>query len=451
RVAVTVAVVLCAVGLAVTSLVEVRERAVLLFLGGAGWVALGAYHRTRHASPVGALAVIVGATYLVARLDEAGNPLAYTVGGVISMIDVPPVVLVLIAFPAGRLSTSSAAVDPVTGRIDPARVRRLRAVIHAAVAWALITQLWVLFDRNPDLGCPACPARNHLIADLPAAAIPLQIAQGLGAIAILVLTLRAFERGYRNRGALVREAHIPVRLGVWMIALTFAALLVSIPVDSPDLSRALSLVTKVAFMLLPFLYGFGLHRWHELEAQALAGIEWSAATGRDAVEDVLRRELRDPGLRILPPTLTPPAGGLAATGTQTPLTGPGGRMLGVALHSRREPDSALLDRALAWAVQRLTPAAASDGGGETAWHPRVAELTDAELLTAVRLSEQWTNKQIAEDLVLAVGTVNNRVSRIYGKLELHRLSRRERAAAITRLGPVIREELTRRTSGIATM
>lgn len=80
---------MCLLGLVVASLNDDPERGTILFLGGAAWTALGAYHRTRYANPLGAWAVIGGAAWLVARIDEADHRWLFTVGNVISMIDVP--------------------------------------------------------------------------------------------------------------------------------------------------------------------------------------------------------------------------------------------------------------------------------------------------------------------------------------------------------------------------
>ena len=73
RSASTVAIVVCAFGVAVSSQIDRLERATLIFLAGAGWVAVGAYHRTRRMDPVGGLAVLIRALWFLGRLDETTN------------------------------------------------------------------------------------------------------------------------------------------------------------------------------------------------------------------------------------------------------------------------------------------------------------------------------------------------------------------------------------------
>ena len=85
-----------------------------------------------------------------------------------------------------------------------------------------------------------------------------------------------------------------------------------------------------------------------------------------------------------------------------------------------------------------------NGDDEAAWGPRVATLTDAELTTALLIARQHKNAEIAGELHLSLGTINNRVSRIYQKLGLAESSRRERASTMTRLQPVLIAEQRRR-------
>ncbi|MFN8109284.1 MAG: hypothetical protein U0Y82_05475 [Thermoleophilia bacterium] len=450
RAAAIVAIALCVVGLVVMSLGNQLERAAILFAGGAAWVLLGAYHRTRFTNPMGAWAVVIGATWFVARLDEAANRTAFTIGNVISMIDVPPVVLVLVTFPLGRLSVSAAALDLETGLIDPARVRRLRALVYGGCAWAALSEWWVLFDPRPNAGCVDCVGRNYRVADIPAISVPMQLVQAITLGVIGFLAVRAFERAYRSRDPLHRTAHFPVRVGVWMMISTFVAFMVAASIGSAELARPASVLTKVGFLLLPILYGFGLYRWSELETDALLRLEADPAAGRTAVEAALRAQLRDPDLEILSASaaelrgLWPDGDSARRTPVGRDATAPEW----VVVHAPRTPESDLLDRALAWARRRLAPIDA-DGVHEEAdaWAPRLAALTDAELLTTLRLSEQRTNQQIADELVLAVGSVNNRVSRIYRKLGMDELSRRERAGVIARLGPVLVAEQHKRAAG----
>lgn len=437
RTSTVVAIAICLVGLVVATLNDDPERGAILFLGGAAWTALGAYHRTRYANPLGAWAVIGGALWLVARIDEADNRWLFTVGNVISMIDVPPFFLILMTFPLGRLSVSAAAADPATGIIDPRRVRGLRRLVWAITAWALLSSLWVPFSReNPNPGCRSCEGRNLHIAGYDHLVGPMQLAQGIMLVVLGALVLRASERAFRGRDPLHRAAHIPVRIGIWAIFVTFAMFLLA--GDSEDLAEPASLLTKVTFMLLPLLYGFGLYRWNELEEDARRALRASTATSPAAVEEALRTHLRDPGLRLSPAT-----GGENGdpTGRRTVLRDRDGRAAWIADHRTRTPDSTLLEDALAWACTRLMPN--GDGANHedaATWGPLIGALTDAELATALLISRQRRNAEIAEELHLVIGTVNNRVSRIYQKLGMGEASRRERASTMVRIQPLLLAE-----------
>lgn len=443
RAATIVAVAICLLGAMIVSLERPSpERAAIMLLAGASWVALGAYERTRETSPMGGIAMIVGLAWFVGRLDQARDPALFTVGQVISLIDLPPTVLALITFPLGRLSRSPAALDPVTGRIDPRRVRDMRRFLIAMTVAALPLNLWVLFTPEPAPLC-GCEGRNLMIADLPGLVMAIQALQTVAVLVLGVLLLRWFERALRLRGPLHRDAHEPMRIAVRAMVAAFAAYLIASATGSDDLTSWASLVSKVVFMCVPVLYGVGLFRWRQMEDVAAMALERSPAQGVEEVERALRRELRDPALRIL----TPPVAVDPGDPRRTEVHAPDGTVLAVAEHDIRVPDSTLLDRALAWAGRRLAPAGSTDHPDEVAaWRERIGALTDAELATVELLSRQRTNQQIADEFHLSLGTVQNRVSRIYVRLGLAALSRRERAAVVARLRDLIRAERERRTS-----
>ena len=438
-----VAVAICLMGAGIIALGRPSpERAAIIFLSGAAWVGLGAYDRTRETRPMGAIAVIVGIAWFVGRFDDAEHRLLFTIGQVIGLLDVPFATLALITFPVGRLSRSPAALDPVTGRIDPRRVRSMRRFVIASAVWALPLNLWVLFTPEPSTLCN-CAGRNMMVADLPVLVGVMQIVQTLVIIVLGVLLVLWFERAVQRRGPLHRHAHSPLRIAVWAMVGAFCAYIVASATGSDDLIVATSLVSKVVFMLVPVLYGVGLFRWTQMEVVAAVALERSPALGADEVERALRAELRDPGLRIV----TPPVPVDHGDPRRTEVRAPDGTVLAVAEHDIRVPDSTLLDRALGWAGRRLAPAGSTDHPDEVAaWRERIGTLTDAELATVELLSRQRTNKQIADEFVLSLGTVQNRVSRIYVRLGLAALSRRERAAVVARLGDLIRAERDRRAA-----
>lgn len=443
RAATIVAVTICVLGAVIISLGRPSpERAAILFLSGAAWVGLGAYQRTRETRPMGAIAVLVGLAWFVGRLDDAEHRLLFTIGQVVGLLDVPVATMALITFPVGRLSRSPAALDPVTGRIDPRRVRSMRVFVVASAIWALPLNLWVLFTPEPSSLCN-CAGRNMAVADLPVLVGAMQVVQTLAIIVLGVLFVLWFERAVQRRGPLHRDAHSPLRIAVWAMVGAFCAYIAASATGSDDLTRWASLVSKVVFMYVPVLYGVGLFRWTQMEDVAAGVLERSDASGRDEVERALRAELRDPGLLIVMPPVPVDPG----DPRRTEVRAPDGTVLAVAEHDVRVPDSTLLDRALTWAGRRLAPAGSADHPDEVAaWRDRIAALTDAELATVELLSRQRTNQQIADEFVLSLGTVQNRVSRIYVRLGLAALTRRERAAVVARLGELIRAERRRRAT-----
>lgn len=447
RAATTVAVLSCLFGSGVIALGSPNpERAAIMFLAGAGWVVLGAYHRTRNRNPLGAIAVLTGLGWYAGRLDEADDRVLFTIGQVGGLLDVPWALLALLTFPTGRISRSPAAVDPATGRVDPRRLRAMRWFVVTAAVWAVPLNTWTLLVDNP-ASTGRFDGRNLRIADLGWLPEAMQAVQALMIIPLGVLFVGWFERAFRQRGPLHREAQLPVRVAVRAMVTAFCAYMVSSVIGWDPLTETAVLVSKIVFMMVPVLYGFGLFRWAELEGAAAAMLDRSPAHGAEQVQEALRVALRDPGLRIEVPASDPPG---PDDLSRTAVTGPDGTVLAVAHHGIRQTDSSLLDTALAWAGRRLAPADATDHPEEAArWTGLVARLTDAELTTAELLSRRLTNQQIAGHVHVALGTVHNRVTRIYQKLELDPLTRRERAAVIARLGHVIAAEQRHRDAGDA--
>ncbi|MEW6581443.1 MAG: helix-turn-helix transcriptional regulator [Actinomycetota bacterium] len=442
-------------GLIVLSLGTLGDRAVLFYLSGLSWVIVGAYGRVRHPGPQGALALLAGLTWLLARLDEADDPTLFTIGNVIALLDVPFVTALILAYPGGALGRSPAAL----GR-DRRPSRRLQALLRLLVALtavgAVAGQLWVLFTPAPNLVRPEIVGRNHLVSDSPAIAAGIQNAQAVVLVAAAACGLVLFERGFRMRDALHRGSHQVVRLGVWLIAGT--AFLSFLLHSWSGAVEALSLIQTGAFLSLPILFGFAVFRWHEVEAAVMSSLNARADESPDAIEGALREELRDPSITLhlgsdapgraaserASTTAPLDAGGetldFRSSPTRSPLHAPDGRRLGVVTHGPRTPDSALLDRAIAWAGTRLAPclpATAPTTEDLAEIRRRLDRLTPAETDTIRLMAQSLTNQEIADRLVVALGTVNNRISTMYRKLGLKDAPARERAARITLLAAVL--------------
>ena len=88
-----------------------------------------------------------------------------------------------------------------------------------------------------------------------------------------------------------------------------------------------------------------------------------------------------------------------------------------------------LERALVKILSELAAATEEHGGGAEGEQPLVEPLTERELDVLRLLVRGYTNAEIAEELVLALGTVKWYASQIYGKLGV---SNRTEAAALAR-------------------
>lgn len=439
RTALWVVVAIGVVGLVVAMLGENPEGSALFFVGGLAWVSLGAYHRTRSTDPIGAWAVLVGAAWLIGRLDDSVNGWAYTAGNLLSLATIPPGIVAFAGFPAGRLSTCHVARDPRTRRPSPTRIRALRALVCAAVVAAVPLNVWVLLGGDTDPTCPTCDRRLHTLTDLPGLARVLQLVQVVVLVAALAAMVWCFERTFRAASGPQRAIHAPVRIGLAATVGLATAHLIALRAENGTLAAATLLVVQVTMMMIPLLYGIGLHRGGEIEAAALARLEADPARDMRAVETALRDALGEPDLHLVPIGTAGAAPGVDARLVRDL----DGTPLAVLLQHPAAPDSRLRRRALGWAAARLAPSGPV-ADADAATRARVADLSDAELVTALHLAQQRSNREIAGSAGLALGTVNNRVSRIYRTLGLSELSRRERTAVVARLRAAIVAEMRER-------
>lgn len=414
------------------------ERAALICTGGAAWIVLGAHLRTRIAEPVGAWAVLVGAAWLVGRLDDAVVASAYTVGNVLSLAAVPAGMAVFIGFPSGRLVDSPLARDPRTDTVHPGRLRMLRSLVVAALLAAVPLGIWVVLGGETDPLCPECDRRVHTLTDAPGLAHALQLAQIVVIVAALGATAVCFEAAFRAQPGPHRRAHAPVRIGLVVTVGVATVHLVTVRAGLAWPARATLHMGETAVIVLPFMLGLGLHREREADQTVLTRLRDAPAATVDAVESVLREVLEAPELRVE----RVPADGVGTPARRRQeVRDAGGRRVVVISGAPGRPGSRLMHEVAEWTAGRLT------GDDDRAMAARVAALSDAELITALALADHRTNREIAADLFLAVGTVSNRVSRVYRVLDLSHLSRRDRPALIARLRPVIEAEMRARGIG----
>jgi signal transduction histidine kinase len=231
----------------------------------------------------GRLLVLVGLTFYIGALTEAGNPTLFTIGTLLNAVSVAALVQLLLAYPSGFLRT---ATD-----------RRIVGASYAVVLIGLLAILTV--DADPAEGaCPGgCPRNVLLIWDEPTAARVIgDVFEGI-AVALLAITLVRLVRRWRAASAAYRRSVRPVLVTG---GLTFALFLVEFVAMavSHRVGTAVNLAAQIAFMSVPVAFLYGLAR----ESLAQGGVARLALDlqkyGPGGLGDALREVLHDPTLYI---------------------------------------------------------------------------------------------------------------------------------------------------------
>jgi signal transduction histidine kinase len=231
----------------------------------------------------GRLLVLVGLTFYLGALTDAGSPTLFTIGLLLGSVPVAALVQLLLAYPSGSLRT---ATD--------------RRIVQAGYAVVLLGLLAILVvEAEPAKGeCPGgCPRNVMLIWDEPTAARVINDVVEAIAVVLLAITLVRLVRRWRAASGAYRRSVRPVLLTG---GLTFALFLVQFVAMaiSHRVGSAVNLAAQIAFMSVPAAFVYGLAR----ESLAQGGVARLALElpkyGPAGLGDALRDVLHDPTLYI---------------------------------------------------------------------------------------------------------------------------------------------------------
>jgi signal transduction histidine kinase len=249
------------------------------FVGGGAvaWV-------SRPGNRVGPLMVVAGLLLLVGSLSAAGAPLAFTVGVLLAPISTAVFAHLLLAFPSGRLGSTSE-----------------RVVVGLAYVDATALQLLMLFfmDYRTVRGCP-CP-RNllfvHQADQLHQSLMTLQRVLALGIVLAVVVIL---VRRWRRASPPLRRSLGPVLMtGTVAAVLSGCALVLTQVSDSPA-GEVVGLAATLAIAFVPLGFLTGLLRTRL--ARAAVGelvLELGGPMAPGELGGALAKALGDPSLELV--------------------------------------------------------------------------------------------------------------------------------------------------------
>ncbi len=250
-------------------------------VSGALFLAAGLLaHLRRPANGTGLLMLLVGAGFFAEDLQLARDPVLFTVGLLCTHASTPFVVLLVLAFPAGRLPSRSA--------------RLLTGITFGTVfGAALLGGLFVDWAER----IPGKPADLLLVADSQTVAVvsglvveAVGVAVAAGVVGSLAYRYRAGAHGLRN----------PLAPALLIAAVTGAASgLASLAGSDSPLYPALLGVYRVGFCLWPLAFLLGAVSWRPARtaiADLLGAVGNPVAPAE--LRDLLAGALRDPELRL---------------------------------------------------------------------------------------------------------------------------------------------------------
>ncbi|HWV85047.1 MAG TPA: histidine kinase [Capillimicrobium sp.] len=258
-------------------------------------VGLYAWHR-REGARFGIVLIATGALVFVTALAESPDPWPYTVGRVAGwLVEIALVVLVL-SYPSGRLTT----------RAD----RLLVAAIALVVLVAFGPRLFLAEQfsvPSPYTGCvDACPDNALMLVDRePRALVSALSTAGLvGVAVVMVLVVLRLARRLVGASPLARAMFGPVLV---VAILRVALLAAGISLRDADASVAgLELVAWLLALLVPALAVVslaGLVRWRTFAGGAMLRLaDCLPASTPERLERAFAEAFRDPGVRIVFPT-----------------------------------------------------------------------------------------------------------------------------------------------------
>jgi len=276
-----------ACGLAAITLVATSDRstdptALIVLAIGLGWGFIGtglyAWWR-RPENRMGALMVLVGFTWFLGALGEAGGPWLFSLGSALSNVWIGAFALMLVAFPTG-----------VVGR---GLERTLVWLGWIAVA---LSALRTFVTARPDPSCSPCPRNTLLVWDSGTAADVVDALTALVLVVLLGGLWLVLVRRWRAAGPVQRRTLAPVLLTG---AAAAAAALITVLLQGTGArgaGDAVSLAVLALIAALPFAFLLGLLRSSLGRAGAVSVLVERLRGG--SVRDALADALGDPSLAL---------------------------------------------------------------------------------------------------------------------------------------------------------
>ena len=257
--------------------------ATLLPLVGLSFLTAGLFAWTRRPeNGTGRLMVTVGLLWFVNAFFEANNHVVYTIAAVAGSLFFGAFVHLLLAYPRGRLETTT----------------ERRAVPGLYAIAFLAGFLPALFDPGHTHSCGDCPPTDVQITPNERVTTAIQdVFTVLGAaifLCVVVLVIRRWRHATPARRRLLGPVYLAGGITLGLVTVGFGADIASTPV-----SNAVGAAAFTSFALLPAFFLAGILRTH-LQRAAVARLAMEMpddATPAEA-QAGLRRALRDPTLRL---------------------------------------------------------------------------------------------------------------------------------------------------------
>src|SRR5436190_18797770 len=228
----------------------------------------------------GRLLLAVSFTWFLALLGNANDAVVSTIGQAGQSLVLAAFVHLVLAYPAGRLST----------RVD-------RVIVASGYALALgANVLMLMFEPHP--ACAKCTTNVLLVADKPGVGRALDTATNVAAATLIAVVVGLLVVRYRASTPVARRVFRPIGLtGAAALALLAAGFAAG-PIDQ-GVKDVLVTISLIALTTVPFWFLAGLLRSRLARggvAQLLLDVRETASL--EEAQEGLRRALNDPDVRL---------------------------------------------------------------------------------------------------------------------------------------------------------
>jgi signal transduction histidine kinase len=259
----------------VGSVNDVLAGSVAIVAGLVGWIRLPR-------NPTGPLLVAIGFAWWASDLSRGGSSVAWTLGQTLAGLYIAIGVLLLVAFPSGR----------IVGRAA------LAIVVGAFIAKVVLQPVQLAFFDPRLHGCPRCPANLLLLHDSTAAHTAITTSLNLVDAAIAIAVALLLAQRWRGSSRAGRRALVPVLAAGGVVALAGIGASM-IWLASAQAGHVASRMFALTLALVPLAFLAGLLR-AQLARSAVARLV--VEVGHDPSPAQLRaaiaRALGDPSCQI---------------------------------------------------------------------------------------------------------------------------------------------------------